>query len=118
MNNYLVRTGIPQDAIFGDYAGFDTYSSMERAVKIFAIRDAIIVSQGFHLPRSVYIARFKGIDAIGYSTKVSYGKRKYFVREWAASIKSFLDCITNRNAKFYGNKVNTKGSSNIKKEQL
>lgn len=61
--------------IFGDYAGFDTFSSMERAIKIFDIKDAIIVSQGFHLPRSVYIAQFKGMDAIGYSTKASYGKR-------------------------------------------
>ena len=53
MNNYLVKNGVPQDIIFGDYAGFDTYSTMERADKIFDIKSAIIVSQGFHLPRAI-----------------------------------------------------------------
>ena len=44
MNNYLVKNGIPQNIIFGDYAGFDTYSTMERAAKLFDIENAIIVS--------------------------------------------------------------------------
>lgn len=115
MNNYLVKKGVPQKIIFGDYAGFDTYSSMERADKIFDIKEAVIVSQGFHLPRSVFIARYKGIDAIGYTTNYNTGKKKYFIREWAATIKSFFDSISRRQSKFYGRKVNTNGSSNIKK---
>jgi SanA protein len=118
MNNYLVKNGVPQDIIFGDYAGFDTYSTMERAEKIFGIENAIIVSQGFHLPRAVYIAREKGIDAIGYSTRQSFGKRRYFLREYFATIKSFFDCAINRKSKYYGKKENTDGKSNIKIEQL
>ena len=118
MNNYLVKNGVPQDIIFGDYAGFDTYSTMERADKIFDIKSAIIVSQGFHLPRAIYIAREKGIDATGYATKQSFGKRRYFIREHFATIKSFFDCIINRKSKYYGNKENTDGNSNIKIEQL
>ncbi|TDE04286.1 SanA/YdcF family protein [Flavobacterium sandaracinum] len=118
MNNYLVKKGVPQNLIFADYAGFDTYSSMERAAEIFAIKEAIVISQGYHLPRSVYIAQYKGIDAIGFTTNSSYGKRRYFVREWAATIKSFVDCIYNRRAKFYGKKVKTNGKSNVRQEQL
>ena len=118
MNNYLVKNGVPQDIIFGDYAGFDTYSTMERADKIFDIKSAIIVSQGFHLPRAIYIAREKGIDATGYATKQSFGKRRYFIREHFATIKSFFDCNINRKSKYYGNKENTDGNSNIKIEQL
>jgi SanA protein len=118
MNNYLVKNGVPQDMIFGDYAGFDTYSTMERAKKIFDTKNAIIVSQGFHLPRAVYIAREKGIDAIGYSTRQSFGKRRYFLREYFATIKSFFDCAINRKSKYYGKKQNTDGKSNIKIEQL
>lgn len=118
MNNYLVENGVPQDIIFGDYAGFDTYSTMERADKIFDIKSAIIVSQGFHLPRAIYIAREKGIDATGYATKQSFGKRRYFIREHFATIKSFFDCIINRKSKYYGNKENTDYKSNIKIEQL
>ncbi len=118
MNNYLVENGVPQDIIFGDYAGFDTYSTMERADKVFDIKSAIIVSQGFHLPRAIYIGKEKGIDATGYSTKQSFGKRRYFIREHFATIKSFFDCIINRKAKYYGNKENTNRKTNIKTEQL
>lgn len=118
MNNYLVEKGIPQDIIFGDYAGFDTYSTMERADKIFDIKSAIIVSQGFHLPRAIYIANEKGIDATGYASKQSYGKRRYFIREHFATIKSFFDCTINRKAKYYGKKENTNRKTNINIEQL
>lgn len=118
MNNYLVKNEVSQDDIFGDYAGFDTYSTMERADKVFDIKNAIIVSQGFHLPRALYIAREKGIDAIGYATRQSFGKRRYFLREYLATIKSFFDCAVNRKSKYYGKKENTDGKSNIKIEQL
>lgn len=118
MNNYLVANGVPQSKIFGDYAGFDTYSTMERANKIFGIEDAIVVSQGFHLPRSLYIAQKKGIEAQGFATKQSLGKRKYFIREYFATIKSVLDCLMERKSKFYGKKVDTNSGSNIKIDQL
>jgi SanA protein len=118
MNNYLIKHGVPQNIIFADYAGFDTYSSMERADKIFGLKEAIIVSQGYHLPRSIYIAQNKGIDALGFTSQSSYGKKRYLMREWAATIKSFFDCIYNRNAKFYGKKVNTSGKSNVVLKQL
>lgn len=118
MNNYLVKNGAPQDIIFGDYAGFDTYSSIERADKVFEIKNAIIVSQGFHLQRSLYIASKKGIDAIGYAKILSLGNRRYFLREYFATIKSYFDCLINRKAKYYGKKENTDGKSNIKIEKL
>ncbi len=118
MNNYLVKNGIPQNIIFGDYAGFDTYSTMERAAKLFDIENAIIVSQGFHLPRAIYIARQKGINATGYATKQSLGKRRYFVREYFATIKSYFDCLRNRKPKYYGDKIDTNKGTNINLEQL
>lgn len=118
MNNYLLENGIPQDVIFGDYAGFDTYSSMERARKVFGIESAIVVTQGYHLYRSVFIARYKGIDAIGFATSPKLGNRKYFIREWLATIKSTVDCLRNRKSKYYGRKVDTDGKSNIELDQL
>jgi SanA protein len=118
MNNYLVQNGIPQSVIYGDYAGFDTYSSMERAKKIFGIKKAIIVSQGFHLPRSLYIANQKGMSVTGYATKQSFGKRQYFIREYFATIKSFFDCFLHRKPKYYGAPIDTNKGSNIELEQL
>lgn len=113
MNEYLVNAGIPQNKIFGDYAGFDTYSTMSRASKVFGIKDAVIVTQKFHLNRSVYLAQQKGIKAVGYSSS-SKGQRKYFAREWFATIKSFFDCVISRKPKFLGKKVNTSEVTNIK----
>ncbi len=118
MNNYLVLNEIPQNRIYGDYAGFDTYSTMERAEKIFDIDNAIIVSQGFHLPRAIFISRKKGIEANGYATKPSYGNRRYFLREYFATIKSYFDCVINRKSKYYGRKVDTNLGSNIELNQL
>lgn len=91
---------------------------MERADKVFDIKNAIIVSQGFHLPRALYIAREKGIDATGYARMQALGRRRYFIREYFATIKSFFDCAINRKSKYYGKKENTNGKSNIKIEQL
>ena len=118
MNNYLVQNGIPQNVIYGDYAGFDTYSSMDRAKKIFRINKAIIVSQGFHLPRSLYIAHQKGIEATGYASNQSFGKNANSFREHFASIKAYFDCLINRKSKFYGDQVNTDSGSNIVIDQL
>ena len=42
MNNYLLQMGVPQNSIFADYAGFDTYSTMERAKKIFDIKEVTL----------------------------------------------------------------------------
>ncbi len=118
MNNYLISKGVPQNIIFADYAGFDTYSSMERADKIFGITNAIIVSQNYHLPRSLYIAENKGIDAVCFSSNSSYGRKIFKVREWFATVKAVIDCLRNRKAKFYGDKVDTNGNSNVELKQL
>lgn len=81
MNKYLLFQKVPQDIIFGDYAGFYTFSTMSRAQKIFDIKSAVIVSQKFHLTRAVYIAQNKNLNPVGFSTSAKGGK-KYIVREW------------------------------------
>lgn len=117
MNQYLLNAGIPQNKIFGDYAGFDTYSTMSRASKVFGIKDAVIVTQKFHLIRSVYLAQQKGIKAVGYSSS-SKGQRQYFTREWFATIKSFFDCVIDRKPKFLGKKVSTDNQTNINNREV
>ena len=65
VRKYLLAKGIPDEDIFLDHAGFDTYSSMYRARDVFGVISMIIATQSFHLPRAVFIARHLGMNAFG-----------------------------------------------------
>ena len=54
MRRWLVDHAVPYRKIVLDYAGFDTYDSCARAVRIFGVRQAIVVTQSYHLPRAVH----------------------------------------------------------------
>ena len=93
MKDYAVNNGIPEDAIFMDHAGFSTYDTMYRAKAIYLINSCVIVTQNYHLQRSVYIARGLGMDAWGYPSKIRINELKYFpleAREFLARIKEFF----------------------------
>ncbi len=49
-----------------DHAGFSTYDSIYRAKEIFQTEKVIIVTQEFHLYRSLYIASKLNLEAKGY----------------------------------------------------
>lgn len=66
MRNYLLERGVPKDHILLDHAGFDTYDSMYRSQAVFGISNAIVVTQKFHLPRTLFIARNLGLNYTGF----------------------------------------------------
>ncbi|MDP2212137.1 MAG: ElyC/SanA/YdcF family protein [Candidatus Aquicultor sp.] len=108
MRKYALSKGIPAEDIFMDHAGFDTYDSMYRARDIFEIQSAVVVTQRFHLARSVYIARALGIDATGASAdKRVYMKGRLFeIREALARVKAFFELhITRPKPRFLGEKI-------------
>jgi SanA protein len=113
VRTYLMKNGIPANAIFLDHAGFDTYSSMYRAKAIFQVQSAIIVSQSFHLPRSVFIARSLGISAYGFNADHGHYLFKNYVRESFANVKAVLDLIFNRQPKYLGTTVPISGTGNM-----
>ena len=65
MRQFALGLGIPDDAIVLDYAGRRTYDTCYRAQKIFGIKEAILVTQAFHLPRALYTCNMLGLPAIG-----------------------------------------------------
>lgn len=65
MRRYAEQQGLPEEAILRDFAGLSTYDSCFRARAVFGVRRAILVTQGFHLPRALFIANSLGIDADG-----------------------------------------------------
>ncbi len=65
MRDYLVDRGVPTERIVRDFAGRDTYDTCARSKRIFGVDQALVVSQGYHLPRAVATCRTLGIEAEG-----------------------------------------------------
>jgi SanA protein len=101
VRRYLTEAGIPADDIFLDHAGFDTYSSMYRAIAVFHAQSAIIVTQDFHLPRALYIARHLGMTAYGVTAEGG-GTPLDYLREIPASDKALFDLLVHRIPEFLG----------------
>lgn len=101
---YLLSHGVPIEAIYLDYAGFDTYSTMYRAGEIFEISSAVIVTQKFHLPRAVFLARTRGINALGVQADSGTVLFRNWVREVFATNKAVIDILVDRVPKYLGEK--------------
>jgi vancomycin permeability regulator SanA len=96
MKHYAVALGVPAEMIHLDYAGFSTYESCYRARQIFGVRDALVITQSYHLPRAVYTCAHLGIDAVGLETndRGSYPARvigRLIAREVLATVKALWD---------------------------
>jgi SanA protein len=102
---YLLTQAISSDDIFLDHAGFDTYSSMYRARDVFRVESAIIVTQSFHLPRSIFIARRLGINAYGVPADQHPYSFKNNIREVFATVKAYLNIVYNRIPKYLGEEI-------------
>ena len=114
MKKYLLERGVPETDIFLDYAGFDTYDSVYRANYIFEVDRAIVVSQRFHLPRAIYIARSMGLEFYGYN-----GDRRQYTsesrnrfRELVANIKAWGELLVNKEPHFKGDRIPITGKNN------
>ncbi len=105
VRTYLLEKGVPDEDIFLDHAGFDTYSSMYRARDIFQVTSIIVSTQSFHLPRSVFIARMLGVKAYGISADVGHILFKNYAREVFADEKAVLNLIFHRKPKYLGDVI-------------
>lgn len=103
----LVKAGIPTDRIFLDYAGFRTLDSMVRAREIFGLDSVTVISQEFHNERAIYLARKKGLVAIGYNAADLEGGEGQNVRfrEYFARVKVFVDLMMNTQPKYFGERI-------------
>lgn len=93
MRDALVARGVPVKAVTLDYAGFRTLDSVERAREVFGLEEAVIVTDDFHLPRSLFLARAKGLKAVGYRPDPVPWKwsKKTRTREVVSRAKAWLD---------------------------
>lgn len=108
MRQSLIAAGVPDTAIFLDYAGFRTYDSMVRAKKVFGQDSVTVISQYWHNERAVYLARRIGVDAIAYNASDVEHRRSFLknhVREMLAKVKAVADPLLDKRPRFLGDAV-------------
>lgn len=112
MKNYAMEAGIDDAHIFMDHAGFSTYESMIRAKEVFEVESVIIVTQGYHLPRALYVANELGLDAYGVASDPRQYSRQIYrdIREVAARVKDFGTAFLKPSPTYLGEVIPIGGS--------
>jgi SanA protein len=93
MRDALIARGVPSSAITCDFAGLRTLDSVVRAKDVFGLKHCAIISDGWHVPRALFIARKIGLDGIGIASPdvpMEYSL-KARVREWLARVLVVFD---------------------------
>ena len=78
MRKLAAQLGVPDGDIVLDYAGRRTYDSCYRAKEIFEVKQVVIVTQRFHLDRSLFLCDALGVSSIG----VVADRRAYPTYRW------------------------------------
>ncbi len=95
MRQYALSRGVPDEDIVLDYAGRRTYDSCYRAVYIFELDRAILVTQSYHLDRALFTADHLGLQVVGVAadlreyTNIQY----YWWREFVATPVAFWQVL-------------------------
>ena len=115
MKDFAIEKGVPSENIFMDHAGFSSYESVYRVKEIFKAKKIVIVTQEYHLYRSLYIANQLDIEAYG----VNSDPRKYAgqayreLREILARNKDFVKCIFKPKPTYLGETIPVSGSGDV-----
>lgn len=96
MRDMLVEAGVPESVIVLDDAGKRTLDTIIRARDVFGVTEAIFISQEFHLDRVLTIAKWYGIDAVGYVARdpsLLLPRARMFGRELFARVLMVVDMV-------------------------
>jgi vancomycin permeability regulator SanA len=97
MTAYLVARGVPARRIVPDPYGLDSYDTCARARNVYGLRRALLVTQSYHLPRSVTLCRRLGVEAEGVEARCDGCRKRTLAlntaREFLATIKAVQDAV-------------------------
>lgn len=87
------EAGVPGEDIIVDGQGYRTYESCKRAWEKYEIKEAVIVTQRFHLSRALFLCGAFGMDVQGLpADRRTYQRIGFFFgRDLLASFKAFWD---------------------------
>lgn len=115
MKAYAMEKGVPEKDIFLDHAGFSTYETMYRAAVVFGAKSSVVVTQGFHLHRAVYLANKMDMDAYGVKAdRCAYPRIGYYeVREALARVKDVAFAMFRPCPTYLGEPISLRGDGRI-----
>lgn len=94
MKEWLVKRGVSENIIFEESKSTSTYENLKYSKDIMykhGFKTAVIVSNDFHIFRSLMLAKRLGIKATGAPARsVDYLRPYYRLREVASFIKSYI----------------------------
>lgn len=94
MHDYAVERGFPEEDVLIDDEGRSTFLTLLNSKSIFGLRRVALVSQNYHLPRALYIARRLGMEVYGLRVLREDGAPTasgsgWNAREWFSRVKDF-----------------------------
>lgn len=115
MKQFALDAGVASEDVFMDHAGFSTYESLYRARDVFAAKKIIIVTQGYHLYRALYIADKLGLEAVGVAAdqRTYAGQSFRNAREILARNKDFLTGIFQPEPTYLGQVIPIFGNGDL-----
>lgn len=91
MRNYLMENGIEEHRILMEDRSTNTYENIKFSMDLYKVKHAVVVSNTYHLYRTKMIAKRLGLrmEPLPAPTPMP-SKKKAYMRETAAVIKTFL----------------------------
>jgi SanA protein len=90
MREYAVGRGFPPGDVLVDDGGRSTFLTLYNCRAVFGFRRVALVSQNYHLPRALYIARRLGLQGYGLRVQPTAGGGSgWNAREWFSRVKDF-----------------------------
>lgn len=119
MRSWLLARGVPARDVFMDHAGFRTLDTMARARQVFEVTDAVVVTQAYHLPRALYLAKAMGIDAVGMAADGAVYEPSPHdrLREFVARAVALVDVLCGREPRFLGPQLPLTGDAALTVDQ-
>ena len=96
MRRWLAARGVPDDAMQDDALGLRTLDTMQRCGAVVGARSAIVVTNPFHVPRSVFLGVQCGLDVRGVAAPYGFDYSTWTMwrnegREVAARVWAWLE---------------------------
>lgn len=111
MKELTLSLGVPEEDIFLDHAGFDSWSSLRRAKEIFGAKSLVLVSQRYHLYRCLYLSKALELEAVGTAADLRRHSNQAArdLREVLATGKAFFTAVFKPLPEIMGTAIDLKG---------